>query len=922
MNLQRVRCLLRALASSVHALRGRRRTIVIAAVAAVCIAGAFLMRGQSSRPARSATVPVERQNRANDPPVADAQAVAATQSTPISLTLTGNDYTEGPLTFTITLSPSHGTLGPLMQASSTSATVTYSPAAGYVGPDVFKFRVDNGVLASNIAAVTIGVYRPCSVSTTAWQNLSFASQTGGCTITFDATPNINNMEGVIGVSAVPASNYASLAASVRFNPSGMIDVFNGSSYVAATQVPYAAGQTYTFRLILNLTTHVYDAYVMPVGSQEQVLGTQLAYRPEQAGISTLADCGFISPTGSLQLCAPTVVAGSPLTVSAGSDKYTSGPPVTLTATASGGTPPYTYQWTPATGLSSTTVAQPSASPPATTTYTLRVTDGASGSASDSTTVHVTTSGGGLAPIARWDAVPFQRINAGQMLKVGVVAFSKFGISNVSISISGQGYSGGAIDLTSMSYNDQSKVYEYWAPISATSFTSDGPITVAATVHGGDGGTRALPALSFVVNPTGSLAQPQAWVDASLGNDSTGAVNDSGHPYRRIGIALRELRDWMVDSGRGSKLDGAIVRLKPGTHAADNADIWTETPTNNEWVTITTAAGGTVNDTKLVPQSGCFVTGKLAVRGVTMDRSAGSGTVIDMISSYPNATVWCDGCRMIGSGQYNAGSSILGTGLSKVYLTDCWISDCDYPTLNSNATCMARGLVIEHISNDAFQNVPLVVNCTVDDISPGTTGAHADCIGDWEADGEQSRIVYGLRGTNLHYQGIWNNQDSSYSTPLEGYAFVNVYLQLADPIIYGGGGSAYAFGTNHLLFWNCTFDSHTSAPYSHGFGLYVDGSPRQQTNMTNVSVIGCAFGYVTIQNSPLLSVDMSNWDANHYCQGALQPGTNVSNGNPRLSSDGHPLADSPLLGRLALPITPADVLNVLRPTPAASGAFEP
>ncbi len=42
--------------------------------------------------------------------------------------------------------------------------------------------------------------------------------------------------------------------------------------------------------------------------------------------------------------------------------------------ATGGKPPYTYSWTPATGLSNTSAASPQASPTSTTTYTLIVTD--------------------------------------------------------------------------------------------------------------------------------------------------------------------------------------------------------------------------------------------------------------------------------------------------------------------------------------------------------------------------------------------------------------------------------------------------------------------------------------------------------------------------------------------------------------------
>ena len=43
-------------------------------------------------------------------------------------------------------------------------------------------------------------------------------------------------------------------------------------------------------------------------------------------------------------------------------------------TATGGKEPYTYAWSPSTGLSNTNVANPVASPSVTTTYTLTVTD--------------------------------------------------------------------------------------------------------------------------------------------------------------------------------------------------------------------------------------------------------------------------------------------------------------------------------------------------------------------------------------------------------------------------------------------------------------------------------------------------------------------------------------------------------------------
>jgi hypothetical protein len=66
---------------------------------------------------------------------------------------------------------------------------------------------------------------------------------------------------------------------------------------------------------------------------------------------------------------------SDLNVSAGPDiTIDYGTTDTLKAVVSGGTPPYLYEWTPATGLNDPAVLNPVASPSDTTEYTLKVTD--------------------------------------------------------------------------------------------------------------------------------------------------------------------------------------------------------------------------------------------------------------------------------------------------------------------------------------------------------------------------------------------------------------------------------------------------------------------------------------------------------------------------------------------------------------------
>jgi VCBS repeat-containing protein len=97
----------------------------------------------------------------NDAPVANGQGVTTLVDTPVTITLAGNDVDGDSLTFAIGTSPTQGTLGtigtPTCAAGSCTATVTYSPNAGYTGADSFTFTVNDGSLNSTAATVGITV---------------------------------------------------------------------------------------------------------------------------------------------------------------------------------------------------------------------------------------------------------------------------------------------------------------------------------------------------------------------------------------------------------------------------------------------------------------------------------------------------------------------------------------------------------------------------------------------------------------------------------------------------------------------------------------------------------------------------------------------------------------------------------------------
>jgi LPXTG-motif cell wall-anchored protein len=87
----------------------------------------------------------------NEPPVADDQDVLTTLDTPVDVTLTGSDPNGDPITFEVATEPEHGTL------SGTAPDLTYTPDAGYVGPDSFTFTTNDGALTSEPGTVTLTV---------------------------------------------------------------------------------------------------------------------------------------------------------------------------------------------------------------------------------------------------------------------------------------------------------------------------------------------------------------------------------------------------------------------------------------------------------------------------------------------------------------------------------------------------------------------------------------------------------------------------------------------------------------------------------------------------------------------------------------------------------------------------------------------
>ncbi|HEX8833244.1 MAG TPA: Ig-like domain-containing protein, partial [Abditibacteriaceae bacterium] len=111
--------------------------------------------GVNTSPAATVSINVRT---VNDAPTADNQTTSTAQDTAKSIILTARDIDNTTLTFTIVTPPQHGTLSEMTTGPNvTQRTLTYTPEAGYSGPDSFSWKASDFSADSNIARVDITV---------------------------------------------------------------------------------------------------------------------------------------------------------------------------------------------------------------------------------------------------------------------------------------------------------------------------------------------------------------------------------------------------------------------------------------------------------------------------------------------------------------------------------------------------------------------------------------------------------------------------------------------------------------------------------------------------------------------------------------------------------------------------------------------
>jgi hypothetical protein len=114
-----------------------------------------------------------------------------------------------------------------------------------------------------------------------------AEQTGSFEVSFDATPLADRIDCFTGIAAAIPRDAGDVAAIVRFNEHGTLDVRNGGAFRADQNLGYSANKVYRVRMVIDIAKKTYSVFVTPPGQPEVPLAKNYAFRSTQSGAQSL-----------------------------------------------------------------------------------------------------------------------------------------------------------------------------------------------------------------------------------------------------------------------------------------------------------------------------------------------------------------------------------------------------------------------------------------------------------------------------------------------------------------------------------------------------------------------------------------------------------------------------------------------------------
>jgi len=273
-------------------------------------------------------------------------------------------------------------------------TLTVTDAAGQVAQDAITLQTTDSQAACMVDA-------GADVALPPGRSVTLQGQTSGlwepCTVSWSPATGLSDPTVLQPVARPSATTTYTLTVTDAFGWTGSDTV---TVYVGQSPGPFWAsagpdrtiysGQSVTLRGQADGGLAPYTWSWSPATGLSSTTAKEPTARPIATTTYTLTardSQGAVMTDTVVVTVLPTTA--TTLRASAGGDQVLlEGQSATLSGYASGGLPPYTYAWSPATGLSATNVARPVASPAYNTVYTLTVTDSRGATTDDTVLVEV------------------------------------------------------------------------------------------------------------------------------------------------------------------------------------------------------------------------------------------------------------------------------------------------------------------------------------------------------------------------------------------------------------------------------------------------------------------------------------------------------------------------------------------------------
>ena len=230
-----------------------------------------------------------------NPPVANPGSASVPEDGSTTITLTGSDPGNAPLTFQIASAPTLGTLGPIVPIDATSASVEYTPDTDENGGDSFTFTVSNATQTSTPAAVAVTITPindapSFSAANPPTVNEGAGAQSVANWATFDAGPANESGQAALEYLVSNVSNPALFAATPAVASDGTLSYTLAAQASGSSSFDVAVrddGGTANGGIDLG-TTQTFTLTVNAVNGAPSFTGGGNATALEDAGAQTVA----------------------------------------------------------------------------------------------------------------------------------------------------------------------------------------------------------------------------------------------------------------------------------------------------------------------------------------------------------------------------------------------------------------------------------------------------------------------------------------------------------------------------------------------------------------------------------------------------------------------------------------------------------